>query len=54
MSPYFVQFYARQIFMKLYNFITVGQCGNQIGCRFWDIALREHANVNKVRVIDCK
>jgi len=23
--------------------VQVGQCGNQIGCRFWDIALREHA-----------
>lgn len=30
-------------------FLTVGQCGNQIGCRFWDLALREHAAVNKVR-----
>lgn len=27
---------------------SVGQCGNQIGCRFWDLALREHAHVNKV------
>lgn len=27
---------------------SVGQCGNQIGCRFWDLALREYANVNKV------
>jgi len=26
----------------------VGQCGNQIGYRFWDLALREHASVNKV------
>ncbi len=24
--------------------IQVGQCGNQIGMRFWDLALREHAN----------
>ncbi|KAI0229194.1 Tubulin epsilon chain [Lamellibrachia satsuma] len=32
--------------------IQVGQCGNQIGCRFWDIALREHANVNKKGVYD--
>jgi tubulin epsilon len=24
--------------------IQVGQCGNQIGSRFWDLALREHAN----------
>ncbi|XP_029824422.2 tubulin epsilon chain isoform X2 [Ixodes scapularis] len=22
--------------------IQVGQCGNQVGCRFWDFALREH------------
>ena len=28
----------------------VGQCGNQIGCRFWDLALKEHAHVNKVRL----
>ena len=28
--------------------VSVGQCGNQIGCRFWDLALREHASVNKV------
>lgn len=27
--------------------IQVGQCGNQIGCRFWDLALREHASINK-------
>nr|CDS25314.1 tubulin epsilon chain [Hymenolepis microstoma] len=25
----------------------VGQCGNQIGHRFWDLALREHAATNK-------
>lgn len=24
--------------------IQVGQCGNQIGMRFWDLALREHAS----------
>lgn len=24
--------------------IQVGQCGNQIGMKFWDLALREHAN----------
>lgn len=22
--------------------VQVGQCGNQIGCRFWDLVLREH------------
>ena len=26
--------------------------GNQIGCRFWDLALREHSNVNKKGVFD--
>ncbi|KAL9652838.1 hypothetical protein ABK040_010870 [Willaertia magna] len=25
--------------------IQVGQCGNQIGCRMWDLILREHAAV---------
>ncbi|XP_070209255.1 tubulin epsilon chain-like [Littorina saxatilis] len=32
--------------------VQVGQCGNQIGCRFWDLALREHAAVNKQGVYD--
>ncbi|XP_065886602.1 tubulin epsilon chain-like [Dysidea avara] len=32
--------------------IQVGQCGNQIGCRFWDLALREHAQYNKSAVYD--
>ncbi|KAM9496828.1 tubulin epsilon chain [Clarias gariepinus] len=32
--------------------IQVGQCGNQVGCRFWDLALREHAHVNKRGVYD--
>lgn len=22
--------------------LQVGQCGNQVGCRFWDLVLREH------------
>uniref|UniRef100_A0A4W3HA19 Tubulin epsilon 1 n=1 Tax=Callorhinchus milii TaxID=7868 RepID=A0A4W3HA19_CALMI len=30
----------------------VGQCGNQVGCRFWDLALREHASVNKKGIYD--
>uniref|UniRef100_A0A8C0L3V7 Tubulin epsilon 1 n=1 Tax=Canis lupus dingo TaxID=286419 RepID=A0A8C0L3V7_CANLU len=30
------------------SLIAVGQCGNQIGCCFWDLALREHAAVNQV------
>ncbi|MBN3326732.1 TBE protein, partial [Atractosteus spatula] len=30
----------------------VGQCGNQVGCRFWDLALREHAHVNKKGIYD--
>eukprot|EP00958_Prasinococcus_capsulatus_P007950 scaffold742_cov395-Prasinococcus_capsulatus_cf.AAC.27 len=28
--------------------VQVGQCGNQIGCRFWEMALAEHAAINKV------
>lgn len=32
--------------------VQVGQCGNQIGCRFWDLALREHATVNKSGTYD--
>ena len=32
--------------------ISVGQCGNQIGSRFWDLALREHAEVNSNGVFD--
>ncbi|KAL1254298.1 hypothetical protein QQF64_016527, partial [Cirrhinus molitorella] len=32
--------------------VQVGQCGNQVGCRFWDLALREHAHVNQVGVYD--
>lgn len=32
--------------------IQVGQCGNQIGSRFWDLALREHASVNKAGIYD--
>nr|AAH55146.1 Tubulin, epsilon 1 [Danio rerio] len=32
--------------------VQVGQCGNQVGCRFWDLALREHAHVNQMGVYD--
>ncbi|XP_025921320.1 tubulin epsilon chain isoform X2 [Apteryx rowi] len=32
--------------------VQVGQCGNQVGCRFWDLALREHAAVNKKGIYD--
>lgn len=32
--------------------VQVGQCGNQIGCRFWDLALREHASTNKHGIFD--
>ncbi|XP_064480263.1 tubulin epsilon chain-like isoform X2 [Ornithodoros turicata] len=28
--------------MTQFIVVQVGQCGNQIGCRFWDYALREH------------
>lgn len=32
--------------------LQVGQCGNQIGCRFWELALREHAAYNTKGVYD--
>ena len=32
--------------------IQVGQCGNQVGSRFWDLALREHAANNPRGVFD--
>lgn len=32
--------------------IQVGQCGNQIGCRFWDLALREHSSQNRKGLFD--
>lgn len=32
--------------------VQIGQCGNQIGCRFWELALREHASVNKNAVFE--
>ncbi|XP_069742929.1 tubulin epsilon chain [Narcine bancroftii] len=32
--------------------VQVGQCGNQIGCRFWNLVLREHANINKKGIYD--
>ena len=32
--------------------IQVGQCGNQIGSRFWDLALREHSQYNKHGLYD--
>lgn len=32
--------------------IQVGQCGNQIGCQFWDLALREHVQNNKKGIYD--
>ncbi|KAL6763988.1 epsilon tubulin [Haematococcus lacustris] len=32
--------------------IQCGQCGNQIGCRFWELALREHAAYNTKGVFD--
>jgi len=32
--------------------IQVGQCGNQIGTRFWEMALREHAAHNPQGVFD--
>lgn len=32
--------------------IQVGQCGNQIGYRFWDLAFREHSHNNKSHKYD--
>nr|XP_045011555.1 tubulin epsilon chain isoform X2 [Jaculus jaculus] len=32
--------------------VQVGQCGNQIGCCFWDLVLREHAAVNQKGIYD--
>ena len=32
--------------------IQVGQCGNQIGCRFWDLCLHEHAFYNRKGIYD--
>ena len=32
--------------------VQVGQCGNQIGTRFWDLALREHAQEAKSTAYD--
>jgi tubulin epsilon len=32
--------------------VQVGQCGNQIGYRFWDHALREHALHNPSKLYD--
>lgn len=30
--------------------VQVGQCGNQIGCKFWELALKEHAAYNPAGV----
>lgn len=32
--------------------VQVGQCGNQVGLRFWELALREHAQYNKSGIYD--
>ncbi len=32
--------------------VQVGQCGNQIGLRFWELALREHARHNPEGIYD--
>ena len=32
--------------------VQIGQCGNQIGSRFWDLALREHALHNPLALYD--
>lgn len=32
--------------------VQVGQCGNQIGCKFWELALKEHAAYNPAGLYD--
>mgnify|MGYP000864603832 CR=1 FL=1 len=32
--------------------VQVGQCGNQLGLGFWNLALREHCTYNKNLVYD--
>jgi tubulin epsilon len=32
--------------------VQVGQCGNQVAMRFWDLALQEHARYNKSGIFD--
>jgi tubulin epsilon len=32
--------------------IQVGQCGNQVGHRFWDLLLNEHKSYNKSPLYD--
>lgn len=32
--------------------VQVGQCGNQIGCRFWDLCLREHSLYSQKGIYD--
>eukprot|EP01050_Picozoa_sp_SAG11_P015797 SAG11_NODE_2089_length_3844_cov_3.009880_1_plen_69_part_00 len=32
--------------------IQVGQCGNQVGCKFWEMALKEHAAANPQGLFD--
>lgn len=32
--------------------IHVGQCGNQIGMRFWELALKEHSKYSKNNTYD--
>ena len=32
--------------------VQIGQCGNQVGCKFWEMALKEHAAANPKGVYD--
>ena len=32
--------------------IQIGQCGNQLGCKFWDMALSEHAQYSSSKYFD--
>ena len=37
--------------VDIVTFIMVLCISKQIGCRFWDLALREHASTNKVTAV---
>ena len=45
-------YHAVETMLMLFANLSVGQCGNQIGARFWDMALREHAQYNQSMLYD--
>lgn len=32
--------------------VQVGQCGNQIGLKFWELAFKEHCKYSKNQIFD--